>query len=197
MPVIGTCRNHRQPTRTDRNAAKVISNIAVLKSRSGRWPSRCIYRRIEGFDNAMLRICHSQQWTLCGQLAGPWVQELRSCWEHGPSVAAGSAAVVDLSDVTFIDEDGEKLLSEMRTAGVEFVATGVETRHLLENLKGRGEKSVRRMVGSWRNAANPSASVNKKLHSPCRSGESSFVLTSEEGDQAPGDTTNTTKREKK
>jgi len=108
----------------------------------------------------MLRICHSQQWTLCGQLAGPWVQELRSCWEHARGIAAGSASLVDLSDVTFIDEEGEKLLSEMRTAGVEFVATGVETRHLLENLKGRGEKSLRRMVGPWRN----------KLHSPCRSG---------------------------
>ena len=134
----------------------------------------------------MLRICHSQQWTLCGQLAGPWVQELRSCWEHARGIAAGSASLVDLSDVTFIDEEGEKLLSEMRTAGVEFVATGVETRHLLENLKGRGEKSLRRMVGPWRN----------KLHSPCRSGESSFVLKAEEGDRVPVTTTNTTKREK-
>lgn len=57
--------------------------------------------------------------------------------------------MVDLSDVTFIDEEGEKLLSEMRLAGVEFLATGVETRHLLENLKGRGEKSMRRLVGCW------------------------------------------------
>jgi hypothetical protein len=56
---------------------------------------------------------------------------------------------VDLSDVTFIDEEGEKLLFEMRTAGVEFVATGVETKHLLENLKGRGEKPLRRLVGCW------------------------------------------------
>jgi hypothetical protein len=97
----------------------------------------------------MLRICYSQQWTLCGQLAGPWVQELRSCWEHARSIAAASASVVDLSDVTFIDEDGEKLLSEMRISGVEFVATGVETKYLLENLKGRGEKSLRRLVGCW------------------------------------------------
>jgi hypothetical protein len=97
----------------------------------------------------MLRIRYSQKWILCGQLAGPWVQELRSCWEHARRIATGSAAVVDLSDVTFIDEDGEKLLSEMRTAGVEFVATGVETKHLLENLKGRGERPLRRMVGCW------------------------------------------------
>jgi hypothetical protein len=97
----------------------------------------------------MLRICYSQHWILCGQLAGPWVQEFRSCWEHARSIAAASASVVDLSDVTFIDEEGEKLLSEMRSAGVEFVATGVETKYLLENLKGRGEKSLRRLVGCW------------------------------------------------
>ena len=82
-------------------------------------------------------------------MAGPWVQEFRSCWERARGIAAASASVVDLSDVTFIDEDGEKLLSEMRTAGVEFLATGVETKHLLENLKGRGEKSMRRLVGCW------------------------------------------------
>jgi len=97
----------------------------------------------------MLRICFSQHWTLCGQLAGPWVQELRACWEHARNVAAGSAAKVDLSDVTFIDEDGEKLLSDMRAEGVEFVATGVATRHLIENLKPRGERPLRRLVGCW------------------------------------------------
>jgi hypothetical protein len=45
--------------------------------------------------------------------------------------------VVDLSDVTFIDERGEMLLSKMRGDGAEFVATGVETKHMLENLNGR------------------------------------------------------------
>lgn len=99
----------------------------------------------------MLRICYSltnpvEQWTLCGQLAGAWVQELRSCWEHARRAAAASKSVVDLSDVTFIDENGERLLSEMRSAGVEFVATGIETKHLIENLKGEGERTLRRLV---------------------------------------------------
>jgi hypothetical protein len=55
--------------------------------------------------------------------------------------------IVDLSDVTFIDERGETLLSEMRSAGAEFVAVGVDTRHLIENLKTRGERPLRRFVG--------------------------------------------------
>jgi anti-anti-sigma regulatory factor len=108
----------------------------------------------------MLRICYSQtearqQWTLCGQLAGPWVQELRSCWQHAPAAGSGSHTVVDLTDVTFIDESGEKLLSDMRSAEVQFVAAGVETKHLLENLKARGERPLRRFMGRSTAAATP------------------------------------------
>jgi hypothetical protein len=90
----------------------------------------------------MLRITFAQteteqRWTLCGQLTGPWVAELGACWEHGRQVARSAHQVVDLSDVTFIDERGEMLLSKMRGDGAEFVATGVETKHMLENLNGR------------------------------------------------------------
>ena len=56
---------------------------------------------------------------------------------------------MDLSDVTFIDESGEKLLSEMRSDGAEFVAAGVETKHLLKNLKGKGERPLRRFIAPW------------------------------------------------
>jgi hypothetical protein len=106
----------------------------------------------------MLRISYlqteaRQQWTLCGQLAGPWVDELRSCWHHITPIAAESRTVIDLSDVTFIDEQGESLLSEMRRAGVAFVATGVETRYLVENLNSNGERPLRRLV--------------RRLNNPC------------------------------
>jgi hypothetical protein len=99
----------------------------------------------------MLRISYSQteteqRWRVCGQLAGPWVQELRSCWEHTPLPDAGSTAIVDLSEVTFVDEDGERLLSDMRSAGVGFVAADVETKDLLDNLKDSGQKALRRLV---------------------------------------------------
>ncbi len=100
----------------------------------------------------MLRITHKkteteQRWTLCGQLTGPWVAELRACWEHGRQSAIDTHAVVDLSDVTFIDESGEQLLSEMRSGGAEFVAGGVDTKHLLKNLKAKGERPLRRFIG--------------------------------------------------
>ena len=99
----------------------------------------------------MLRIIHTrtatkEHWTLCGQLAGPWVNELRASWEQGNQGAVPQSAVVDLSDVTFIDETGEELLSEMRSKGAEFVAVGVETRDLLENLSSPDERPLRRSL---------------------------------------------------
>jgi len=48
--------------------------------------------------------------------------------------------VIDLSDVTLIDKSGESLLGELRDEGAEFVATGVYTKHLLENLKSKEER---------------------------------------------------------
>jgi hypothetical protein len=99
----------------------------------------------------MLRITYAQtdsrqRWTLCGQLAGPWVAELRGCWEHRREAGVNTHTVVDLSDVTFIDESGEKLLSQMRSNGAKFVGAGVDTTHLLTHLRTKGERSLRRFI---------------------------------------------------
>ena len=103
-------------------------------------------------DVSMLRITHArteteQRWTLCGRLTHPWVAELRASWEHWCQSGMHAPTIVDLSDVTFIDESGEKLLSEMGSDGAEFIAAGVETKHLLKHLKGNGERSLRRFIG--------------------------------------------------
>ncbi len=76
------------------------------------------------------------RWVLCGRLAGPWVGELRSSWHQARESSRDRRHVFDLSDVTSIDETGEALLGELKDDGVEFQASGVYTRHLIENLKG-------------------------------------------------------------
>ena len=99
----------------------------------------------------MLRVSHTdnaggQRWSLCGHLAGPWVDELRACWSEARRGAPRARAVVDLTDVTFIDEAGERLLADMQRAGTEFVATGVENKHLLASLKDQGKRPLRRLM---------------------------------------------------
>jgi anti-anti-sigma regulatory factor len=96
----------------------------------------------------MLKITNSltaneKRWILCGQLAGPWVPELRSNWNEVRECSRGRTNVVDLTDVTFIDKSGAALLRQLRDEGAEFVARGVEIRHLLENLGSPEEPPVR------------------------------------------------------
>ena len=90
----------------------------------------------------MLRITNSatfneQRWKLSGQLSGPWVAELRTNWDQVRDRARGRRYVIDLSDVTCIDQRGEGLLGELRQEGAEFIARGVYTQHVLENLNSK------------------------------------------------------------
>ena len=102
-------------------------------------------------DDQMLKINYDgagseQRWTLCGQLSGPWVAELHSAWERVRGQSDGRTCVVDLSDVTSIDERGERLLREMKEDGVRFVARGVDMRHILSHLRSKAKPPLRRSL---------------------------------------------------
>jgi anti-anti-sigma regulatory factor len=84
-------------------------------------------------------VVNEERWILSGQLVGPWVEEFRSNWDQVRDRSRGRRYVIDLSEVTLIGENGEGLLGELRDEGAEFVATGVYTKHLLENLKSNEE----------------------------------------------------------
>lgn len=99
----------------------------------------------------MLRVSYSdtpegQRWSLCGRLAGPWVDELRECWRQTRERAPRASAVVDLKDVVFIDEAGERLLAEMETAGTKLIAAGVENTHVIAMLRNRESRCLRRRL---------------------------------------------------
>ncbi|HLX43369.1 MAG TPA: hypothetical protein VKR43_08035 [Bryobacteraceae bacterium] len=99
----------------------------------------------------MLRITNTvtadeQHWTVCGRLTKPWVEELRTAWNVARVPSAPGKCVVDISDVIFIDEDGEALLRAMKADGARFVARGVDTKHLIENLKTKGKRPLRRFL---------------------------------------------------
>lgn len=95
-----------------------------------------------------------QRWILCGQLAGPWVTELRVSWERVRSASDIRKHVVDLRDVTFIDESGVRLLNQMKSEGAEFLASGIETRDVLDNLASADQQPVRRLLPHLRSELN-------------------------------------------
>jgi len=59
-----------------------------------------------------------------GKLAGPWVQELRDCWESKLASRRSSATRLDLRGVTFVDTSGKQLLAELHHQQAELLATG-------------------------------------------------------------------------
>jgi hypothetical protein len=72
------------------------------------------------------------RWTLQGKLVGPWVREFRSCWKRRHRTPTSQKCTVDLNDVMFIDKGGERLLRALSKKGVQLVANGIYTKHLLD-----------------------------------------------------------------
>ena len=70
---------------------------------------------------------------LSGRLAGPWVDELRTCWVK-QEIDQPAPCHIDLREVTFIDEAGTTLLSQMQRAGVTIEASGCLTRAIVQRL---------------------------------------------------------------
>ena len=73
-----------------------------------------------------------EKWILQGRLVGLWVGELRRSWKKNHRADDNRTCVVDLNEVTFIDKKGETLLRTMSKQGVQFIASGIYIKHLLQ-----------------------------------------------------------------
>ena len=73
-----------------------------------------------------------EKWILQGRLVGLWVSELRRTWKETHQPDTNRKCVVDLNEVTFIDRKGERLLRSMSKEGAQFIATGIYTKHVLQ-----------------------------------------------------------------
>jgi hypothetical protein len=81
-----------------------------------------------------------ERWVLQGRLTKRSVSELISSWRAAQARPTTRCRVVDLNEVTSIDKSGEDALSMMVHDGATFVASGVYTRHLLDQLQARQAK---------------------------------------------------------
>jgi hypothetical protein len=110
--------------------------------------------RFSETETAVLRITindepSEQRWILQGRLSGPWVAQLRSNWQKSHGENGTRKCVVDVSGVTFVDLDGERVLATMMKDGAEFLATGVYTKHVLETLEKRRQRWLRKFMGCF------------------------------------------------
>lgn len=69
-----------------------------------------------------------------GRLTGPWVGELERTWRSVTCDPADGRVSVDLTDVTFVGEEGKNLLEAMYGEGAKLKASGCVTRRLVEEI---------------------------------------------------------------
>ena len=72
---------------------------------------------------------------LHGMLGGEWVPLLEQHWRAIVNGGASARVTVVLSNVEFIDPDGERLLQRMADAGVRFVVSGCMNRYVVDRLQ--------------------------------------------------------------
>lgn len=81
--------------------------------------------------------------TLEGRLAGPWIGEAERVWLALGGRAAGQPVVIDLSGVTFVEAEGERLLARMFEQGAELQAADVMNKAIIEQIQS-GHPQTRR-----------------------------------------------------
>ena len=69
-----------------------------------------------------------------GKLSGPWVKELEQSWRSIAATQQSYSARVDLSSVTFMDQEGTDLLTKMYREGAELVTTGCLNKCIVERI---------------------------------------------------------------
>jgi hypothetical protein len=82
---------------------------------------------------------------LHGIVGGEWVRLLEEHWRSIIDKGAAAKVTVVLSDVDFIDRDGEQLLRQMADAGSQFVVSGCMNRYVIEKLQ---SECAQQTVGS-------------------------------------------------
>ena len=74
-------------------------------------------------------------WTLQGRLVAPWVKELKANWKRAHRTTQCRRCIVNLHDVTFIDQSGERMLRYMFNQGAQLVASDVYVKQVLDRLR--------------------------------------------------------------
>jgi hypothetical protein len=74
---------------------------------------------------------------LLGALTGADVVEVEQCWRTALSTMDGRNFLVDVSDVTKVDDAGRALLELWSGSGAQFIAESEQSRSLVESIMGR------------------------------------------------------------
>jgi len=87
----------------------------------------------------MLRITEqsderSLTFKLEGRLAGEWTSELERCWKEAVADRQPNAIRIELAEVTYVDDAGKQLLTQMAANGAALIAADVMTNAMVEQI---------------------------------------------------------------
>ena len=68
-----------------------------------------------------------------GKLSGPCVDELDKCWHE--SSCGEATLMVDLTNISFVDDHGKELLTRMHRKGIKLFSTSLMTRCLIDQIQ--------------------------------------------------------------
>jgi len=81
-----------------------------------------------------------------GKLIAPWTTELKSACEKARENLQGRELVVDLKNVTNIDQEGENLLAALMKEGIKFRSCGVFTKQVLRQVARRARSRPQKPI---------------------------------------------------
>ena len=69
-----------------------------------------------------------------GSFSGPWVAEVERAWDGATIDRQPRKIKVDLSEVTFVSDEGKQLLERICASGAEVFSSGLLTKALADEL---------------------------------------------------------------
>ncbi|HSA91576.1 MAG TPA: hypothetical protein VLE48_01070 [Terriglobales bacterium] len=96
--------------------------------------------RIRTFDEP-----HALTLKLEGKVVRAWVTEARRAWRDARN---GKKLIIDLLDVSFVDDAGRQLLAEMHAAGASLIGSGPMIRALLDEIEREEPLAKRSRLGA-------------------------------------------------
>jgi anti-anti-sigma regulatory factor len=74
-----------------------------------------------------------------GKLAHEWVSEAEKAWVDLRARHGKKKVIIDLFDVSFVDDLGHQLLGEMQSAGAQLIGSGPMISALIEEIHSESE----------------------------------------------------------
>ena len=79
-----------------------------------------------------------------GSLSGPWVAEVESVWQGVTLYRKPDRVRVDLSDVTFVSDEGKQVLKQICASGADIASSDLLTKALADELSRKHRETGKR-----------------------------------------------------